>query len=283
MFREQRPLQAVGGTATGHRIDAQRTTPVDLCPTVARDGVPDLNRLELRICDLVQIRPSLLAITTLLELRVLNLARHPHQLDPLHSSNLSPDELAELADSNDAAARRQPSMRICTMAWCSVLTTAGFGPRLKASRPCGRARTACSACRCPSVSCREAIRRCAGGTPRPRASTPNFMWQAPCSSGRFSTIRAPLWDDHGQSPVHQGHAHPPPAADGEQPSASGGGKEPAACWSSRRAGGGPLADRAAQASVRRSRTRGCCVSSSSVIPLLWKVGMERAPAKRSSN
>jgi len=64
----------------------------------------DLNRLELRICDLVTDPADLLAITTLLELRVLNLARHPHQLDPLHSSNLSPDELAELADSNDAAA-----------------------------------------------------------------------------------------------------------------------------------------------------------------------------------
>ena len=64
----------------------------------------DLNRLELRICDLVTDPADLLAITTLLELRVLNLARHPHQLDPLHSSNLSPDELAKLADSNDAAA-----------------------------------------------------------------------------------------------------------------------------------------------------------------------------------
>ena len=64
----------------------------------------DLNRLELRICDLVTDPAELLAITTLLELRVLSLARHPHQLDPLHSSSLSPEELAELADGNDAAA-----------------------------------------------------------------------------------------------------------------------------------------------------------------------------------
>ena len=64
----------------------------------------ELNRLELRICDLITDPAELLAITTLLELRVLSLARHPQQLDPLHSSSLSPSELVELADGNDAAA-----------------------------------------------------------------------------------------------------------------------------------------------------------------------------------
>jgi len=66
----------------------------------------DLNRLELRICDLITDPAELLAITALLELRLLELRDDPQRLDPLHASELSAEELAELADSNDAAAAR---------------------------------------------------------------------------------------------------------------------------------------------------------------------------------
>jgi len=64
----------------------------------------DLNRLELRICDLITDPAELLAITAWLELRLLELRDHPQRLDPLLASQLSAEELAELADSNDAAA-----------------------------------------------------------------------------------------------------------------------------------------------------------------------------------
>ncbi|MEC8440851.1 MAG: glutamate--cysteine ligase [Cyanobacteriota bacterium] len=66
----------------------------------------DLNRLELRICDLITDPAQLLAITALLELRVLHLRENPTQLDPLQASQLDLDELAALADNNDAAAAR---------------------------------------------------------------------------------------------------------------------------------------------------------------------------------
>ena len=65
-----------------------------------------LNRLELRICDLVTDPHELLAITTLLELRLLALKTNPTELDPLHGSTLTPAELADLAEANDAAASR---------------------------------------------------------------------------------------------------------------------------------------------------------------------------------
>ena len=64
----------------------------------------DLNRLELRICDLVTDPAELLAITALLELRLLQLKDAPERLDPLRASQLTPQELAQLADANDAAA-----------------------------------------------------------------------------------------------------------------------------------------------------------------------------------
>jgi predicted glutamate--cysteine ligase len=64
----------------------------------------ELNRLELRICDLITDPAELLAITAWLELRLLELRDHPQRLDPLLASLLSEKELAELADSNDAAA-----------------------------------------------------------------------------------------------------------------------------------------------------------------------------------
>ena len=66
----------------------------------------DLNRLELRICDLITDPAELLAITALLELRLLELRDDPQRLDPLQASELSAEELADLADSNDAAAAR---------------------------------------------------------------------------------------------------------------------------------------------------------------------------------
>ena len=67
----------------------------------------DLNRLELRICDLVTDPAELMAITALLELRLLQLRDAPQQLDPIRSSRLTAEELATLADANDAAAAHQ--------------------------------------------------------------------------------------------------------------------------------------------------------------------------------
>lgn len=68
------------------------------------DRPHDLNRLEIRICDLISDPLVLLAITAFAELRVLQLCRDPDAHDPLRASQLSPGELAELADSNDRAA-----------------------------------------------------------------------------------------------------------------------------------------------------------------------------------
>ena len=67
----------------------------------------ELNRLELRICDLVTDPAELIAITALLELRLLQLRDAPQQLDPIRSSRLTAEELATLADANDAAAAHQ--------------------------------------------------------------------------------------------------------------------------------------------------------------------------------
>jgi predicted glutamate--cysteine ligase len=63
----------------------------------------DLNRLELRICDLVIDPIALLAITALLEARILQLIDNPH-LDPLTQSTFSPDELVSLTYANETAA-----------------------------------------------------------------------------------------------------------------------------------------------------------------------------------
>jgi len=64
----------------------------------------ELNRLELRICDLITNPDVLLAITALMELRVISLVLQQEQLDPLQASHLSATELAELSDANDAEA-----------------------------------------------------------------------------------------------------------------------------------------------------------------------------------
>jgi len=62
----------------------------------------DLNRVEMRICDLVIDPVALLAITTLLELRLHMLLADP-SLDPLVSSKFSGDELMAIADQNEMA------------------------------------------------------------------------------------------------------------------------------------------------------------------------------------
>lgn len=75
--------------------------------TSVRPNGPDrpykLNRLELRICDLVTDPAELIAITALLELRVMMLIQQPAEFDPLQASHLTADELVRLADANDAA------------------------------------------------------------------------------------------------------------------------------------------------------------------------------------
>jgi len=65
-----------------------------------------LNRLELRICDLVTDCDLLLAITALLELRVMSLIKNPRKLDPAKMSKFSHIELAELCDMNEVAAAK---------------------------------------------------------------------------------------------------------------------------------------------------------------------------------
>ncbi len=63
----------------------------------------DLNRLELRICDLVTDPIALLAITALLEARLLQLIENPN-LDPLTQSQFTPEELISLTAKNEVAA-----------------------------------------------------------------------------------------------------------------------------------------------------------------------------------
>ena len=65
----------------------------------------NLNRLELRICDLVIDPLALLAITALLEARIMQMMANP-TIDPLQQSSLSPEELVTLADENEIAAAR---------------------------------------------------------------------------------------------------------------------------------------------------------------------------------
>ena len=60
-----------------------------------------LNRLELRICDLVTDVDLLLAITALLELRIINLKNNMKKFDPIEASSKTQEELALLADEND--------------------------------------------------------------------------------------------------------------------------------------------------------------------------------------
>jgi predicted glutamate--cysteine ligase len=70
------------------------------------DRPHDLNRVEIRICDLIHDPLLLLAVTAFAELRVQQLLADPSAHDPLLASRLPPEELAHLADANDRAAAR---------------------------------------------------------------------------------------------------------------------------------------------------------------------------------
>ena len=78
--------------------------------TSVRPNGPDrphiLNRLELRICDLVCNVDLLLAITVLLELRIINLKNNIKKYDPIESSSKTQTELALLSDNNDLNAAK---------------------------------------------------------------------------------------------------------------------------------------------------------------------------------
>ena len=63
-----------------------------------------LDRLELRICDYVSDIDLLLAITALLELRVLNLFENMKILDPLITSQFSMNQLIKICDQNEIKA-----------------------------------------------------------------------------------------------------------------------------------------------------------------------------------
>jgi predicted glutamate--cysteine ligase len=63
----------------------------------------NLNRLELRICDLVTEPIALLSVVALLEARLTQLIQDP-TLDPLQQSQLTPSELLEVTDNNEIAA-----------------------------------------------------------------------------------------------------------------------------------------------------------------------------------
>ena len=65
-----------------------------------------LDRLELRICDYVHDIDLLLAITAMLELRILNLFENLEILDPLTASTFSIDQLAEICDQNEINAAK---------------------------------------------------------------------------------------------------------------------------------------------------------------------------------
>jgi predicted glutamate--cysteine ligase len=65
----------------------------------------DLNRLELRICDLIVDPIALLAVMAFLEARLWQLMIDP-SLDPLDRSQLSSEELVALTDANEDAAAR---------------------------------------------------------------------------------------------------------------------------------------------------------------------------------
>ena len=63
-----------------------------------------LDRLELRICDYVSDIDLLLAITALLEIRVIQLFENPTILDPLITSRFSMEQLTKICDQNEIKA-----------------------------------------------------------------------------------------------------------------------------------------------------------------------------------
>ncbi len=70
------------------------------------DRPHDLNRLEIRICDLIADPELLLAVTAFIELRLLQLLADLPGNDPLLASSLTLEALATLADANDRAVAR---------------------------------------------------------------------------------------------------------------------------------------------------------------------------------
>jgi predicted glutamate--cysteine ligase len=94
----------------GAEIEAGRMQNVRHLWTSARPNGIDrprlLNRVELRICDLLADPLRLLAITALAEGRLRQLLDDPRRVDPLQASRLTPGELALVADANERAAAR---------------------------------------------------------------------------------------------------------------------------------------------------------------------------------
>jgi predicted glutamate--cysteine ligase len=70
------------------------------------DRPHDLNRIEIRICDLIADPRLLLAVTAFAELRLHQLLAEPERHDPLRASRLGAEALADLADANDRVAAR---------------------------------------------------------------------------------------------------------------------------------------------------------------------------------
>ena len=100
----------------------------------------DLNRLEIRICDLVADPQMLLALTAFVELRIHQLLRDPSALDPLVASRLDPEALAALADANDQAAARS-SLGAELRHWrdgVPITARAWIGAELEAMQPLAR-------------------------------------------------------------------------------------------------------------------------------------------------
>ena len=100
----------------------------------------DLNRLEIRICDLVADPQMLLALTAFVELRIHQLLRDPSALDPLVASCLDPEALAALADANDQAAARS-SLGAELRHWRDgepITARAWIGAELEAMQPLAR-------------------------------------------------------------------------------------------------------------------------------------------------
>jgi len=96
-----------------------------------------LDRLELRICDFIADVNLLLAITAMLELRILNLFENLQTLDPLNSSVFSIYELSKICDQNEISAAKdslnaelihwRDGKRISCSQWIkSVLTDLSF-------------------------------------------------------------------------------------------------------------------------------------------------------------
>ena len=80
------------------------------------DRPHDLNRVEIRICDLIADPAELLAVTAYAELRLQQLLRDPQLHDPLLASNLDLEALAALADANDRQAA-QASLEATLQHW----------------------------------------------------------------------------------------------------------------------------------------------------------------------